>query len=120
MIIVAFVTLFDRAKSKYMFPNQKDTHRKMTQIGVIGSSRTLTGSRLVTKPILAKKCRLAKFVISQAGNSETCQPPNKKTLNLTQNIVCFVFCRILHPGGFGSVENAPTGVAIICLQFRQF
>ena len=65
-----------------MFFDQKDAHRKMTQIGVIGSSRTLTGSQLVTKTILAAKCRFAKFVISQAGNSETCRPPNLKTWNL--------------------------------------
>ena len=44
----------------------------MMQIGVIGLSRTLTGSRLVTKPIIAKS------VISQAGNSRACRPPNKK------------------------------------------
>ena len=35
--MLAFVALFDRA------PYQKDTHWKMTQIDVIGLSRTLTG-----------------------------------------------------------------------------
>ena len=33
---------------------RKDAHRQMTQIGVIGSSRTLTGSRLATKTILGQ------------------------------------------------------------------
>lgn len=61
----------------------------MMQIGVIGSSRTLTGSRLVTKTILAAKCRFAKFVISQAGNSETCRPPNLKTRNIK---TCLYLC----------------------------
>ena len=55
---------------------QKDAHRKMTQIGVIGSSRTLTGSRLATKPILAKS------VIWLAGNSQKCHPPNIKKPNI--------------------------------------
>ena len=65
-----------------IFFDQKDVHRNMTQIGVIGSSRTLTGSQLVTRASLAAKCRFAKFVISHAGNSETCRPPNIKTRNI--------------------------------------
>ena len=48
----------------------------MMQIGVIGSSRTLTGSRLATKPILAKS------VIWLAGKSQKCHPPNIKDPNL--------------------------------------
>ena len=48
----------------------------MTQIGVIGSSRTLTGSRLATKTILVKS------VISQAGKSRKCHPPNIKNPNI--------------------------------------
>ena len=57
-------------------PDRKDAHRKITQIGVIGSSRTLTGSRLATKPILAKS------VIWLAGKSQNCRPPNKKNPNI--------------------------------------
>ena len=41
----------------HLFFDRKDAHRKLMQIGVIGSSRTLTGSRLVTKTFLATKCR---------------------------------------------------------------
>ena len=59
-----------------MFFDRKDEHQKMPQIGVIGSSRTLTGSRLVTKPIIAKS------VISEAGNSRACRPPNIKKPNI--------------------------------------
>ena len=81
MLNFAFVA-FSAMPNPNMFFDQKDAHRKMTQIGVIGSSRTLTGSQLVTKTILAAKCRFAKFVISQAGNSETCRPPNIKTRNV--------------------------------------
>ena len=77
MLNFAFDAFSRHAKSKYIF-DQKGAHRKMTQIGVIGSSRIPTGSQLVTKTILAAKCRFAKFVISQAGNSETCRPPNVK------------------------------------------
>ena len=55
---------------------QKDARRTMTQIGVIGSSRTLTGSRLATKPILAKS------VIWLAGKSQKCQPPKMENPNI--------------------------------------
>ena len=48
----------------------------MTRIGVIGSSRTPTGSRLATKTILAKS------VIWLAGKSQKCQPPNIKIPNI--------------------------------------
>ena len=45
-----FILLFVN-DALHFLQNQKDAHRKMTQIGVIGSSRTLTGSRLATQTI---------------------------------------------------------------------
>ena len=76
MVNFACVALWDRAKSKDICFDRKDAHRQMTQIGVIGSSRTLTGSRLATKPILAKS------VIWLAGKSQKRRPPNIKKTNL--------------------------------------
>ena len=40
---------------------RKDVHRKMTQIDVIGLSRTLTGFRLVTETSIARNAALRNF-----------------------------------------------------------